>query len=89
MLDAANFFDPNSNGFDITDIATVLFFLVALVGAVAGILRFTAKMIKRVVREELEHYTRPIQPGYRNGGQSLADVAAKVDELIKAFEKRK
>lgn len=88
MFEAANFFDPNSNGFDITDIATILFFTVALVGAVAGLLRFTANAIKRVVREELEHYTRPIQPGYRNGGQSLADVAAKVDKLIEKLENK-
>ena len=37
-----------------------------------GALRLT---IKQIVRDELTAFTRPIQPGYRNGGESLADVA--------------
>lgn len=31
--------------------------------------------IRQIVRDELTAFTRPIQPGYRNGGESLADVA--------------
>ena len=31
--------------------------------------------IRQIVRDELATATRPIQPGYRNGGESLADVA--------------
>jgi hypothetical protein len=35
-----------------------------------------------VVRDEIAKATKSIQPGYRNHGQSLADVAVKVDKLI-------
>jgi hypothetical protein len=38
-------------------------------------------LIRAVVRQEIERYTRTIQPGYRNGGSSLADISAKLDEL--------
>ena len=31
--------------------------------------------IRQIVRDELTAFTRPIKPGYRNGGESLADVA--------------
>lgn len=41
-------------------------------GMMYGALRLT---IKQIVRDELTAFTRPIQPGYRNGGESLADVA--------------
>ena len=38
-------------------------------------------LIRSVVRQEIEKYTKAIQPGYRNGGSSLADISAKIDEL--------
>jgi len=40
-------------------------------------------IIRGVVREELKKYTMPIQPGFRNGGDSLADIAAQVKLIIK------
>jgi hypothetical protein len=36
-----------------------------------------------VVRDELAKATRPIQPGYRNGGESLSDIAATVRRIAK------
>jgi hypothetical protein len=38
-------------------------------------------LIRAVVRQEIERYTKTIQPGYRNGGSSLADISTKLDEL--------
>lgn len=39
-------------------------------------------LVRNVVRDEIAKATKSIQPGYRNHGQSLADVAVKVDKLI-------
>jgi hypothetical protein len=39
-------------------------------------------LVRNVVRDEIAKATRSIQPGYRNGGQSLADLAHKVDRII-------
>lgn len=38
--------------------------------------------VRVVVRDEVSKATRPIQPGYRNGGDSLADVAANVKRIL-------
>jgi|688.fasta_scaffold2870068_1 hypothetical protein len=56
-------------------IATIL----AILGIMGGGLVW---LIRNVVRDEIAKATKSIQPGYRNGGQSLADVAQKVDRLI-------
>ena len=52
---------------------------VGLVGGVLGILVIVIGglmwYIRVVVRDEVGKATKPIQPGYRNGGQSLADIA--------------
>jgi len=82
----ASFFDPNSNGFDITDVAAILLFCIAFVGAVAGFTRWWTRMVRRIVKEEVAHATQPIQPGYRNGGQSLADVSAKLDQIVEHLQ---
>ena len=39
-------------------------------------------LIRNVVRDEIKKATMPIQPGYRNGGESLADLAQKIDQVI-------
>ena len=61
-----------------------------IVGIAATILAALAIMgtglvwiIRGVVRDEIKKYTMPIQPGFRNGGDSLADVAAQVKLIIK------
>jgi len=43
-------------------------------------------LIRNVVRDEIKKATQPIQPGFRNGGESLADVAAKVDRIVQKLE---
>lgn len=63
--------------------------LADIVGLVATLLAILAIMggglvwlVRNVVRDEIAKATKSIQPGYRNGGQSLADLAHKVDALI-------
>lgn len=70
----ASIFDPGDNGFDIGDAAALLAFVGLLVGSIVGLLRWTANLVRHIVREELEEYTKPIQPT-ANGGLSLPDVA--------------
>lgn len=53
--------------------------VVALIGGILTILGISVTAImwyvRVVVRDEVIKATKPIQPGYRNGGESLADVA--------------
>lgn len=52
----------------------VLTILVIIIGALLWYVRV-------VVRDEVRKATQPIQPGYRNGGESLADVAHTVRKI--------
>jgi hypothetical protein len=54
---------------------------VGILTALALLLTGLFWLIRSVVRQEIERYTKTIQPGYRNGGSSLADIAAKIDDL--------
>lgn len=58
---------------------------VSLIGGVLGIFVIVigALMwyVRIVVRDEVSKATKPIQPGYRNGGESLADVAYTVKRI--------
>lgn len=58
---------------------------VSLIGGVLGIfvIIIGALMwyVRIVVRDEVSKATKPIQPGYRNGGESLADVAHAVRRI--------
>ena len=54
---------------------------VGVITILAAILAGLFWLIRSVVRQEIERYTKTIQPGYRHGGNSLADIAAKIDEL--------
>jgi hypothetical protein len=82
----AAFFDPSDNGFDIVDTAQIVGLAVLISGVVAGIFRSNAKRaaaarqaerdaMKRELLDALEERTKPIQPGYKNGGESLADIS--------------
>ena len=84
----ASFFDVNNNGIDVTDLAAVLGFLALLVGSVIGLFRWSRTQLREeisaVVRAEIGKATQPIQPGYRNGGESLADVAHTLKRIAEA-----
>lgn len=54
---------------------------VGIITILAAILAGIIWLVRAVVRQELEKYTKTIQPGYRNDGSSLADISAKLDEL--------
>lgn len=53
--------------------------LVILATVIGGLMWY----VRIVVRDEVLKATRPIQPGYRNGGESLADVADTVRRIAK------
>lgn len=59
--------------------------VVALIGGIITILGVAVAAImwyvRVVVRDEVLKATKPIQPGYRNGGESLADVAHTVRRI--------
>jgi hypothetical protein len=54
---------------------------VGILTALALLLTGLFWLIRSVVRQEIERYTKTIQPGYRNGGSSLSDIAAKIDDI--------
>lgn len=60
---------------------------VALIGGVLGITVVIVGSlmwyIRVIVRDEVLKATRPIQPGYRNGGESLADISDMVKRIAK------
>lgn len=61
--------------------------IVALIGGVLGILVVVVGSlmwyVRVVVRDEVSKATKPIQPGYRNGGESLADISDMVKRIAK------
>jgi len=56
--------------------------VVGLIAIISAILTGFMWITRVIVRDELRKATQPIQPGYRNGGESLADVAANVKRII-------
>lgn len=60
---------------------------VALIGGVLGIIVVLIGSlmwyVRIVVRDEVIKATKPIQPGYRNGGESLADISDMVKRIAK------
>ena len=49
--------------------------IVGVIAIITGILAGFSWLTRAIVRDELTKATKPIQPGYRNHGESLADVA--------------
>lgn len=64
--------------------------VVALIGGILTIIGISVAAImwyvRVVVRDEVLKATQPIQPGYRNGGESLADVAHMVRRIADRLE---
>ena len=57
--------------------------IVGIISIITGILAGFLWLTRVIVRDELAKATRPIQPGYRNGGESLSDIAATVRRIAK------
>ena len=59
--------------------------IISLIGGILGIFVITVGAlmwyVRVVVRDEVSKATKPIQPGYRNGGESLADIAHTVRRI--------
>ncbi len=78
---ANSWWEPGTPNFlDIGDISAILVFLITLTGAFFGVTKFWLKLLRRIIREEIEVATQPIHPN-ANGGLSLADVARKANRL--------
>jgi len=79
----AAFWDTGTSEFDAGDLGIVLGVLISIGVIVSGTLAVSLRILRWVIRQELEHYTKPIQPT-SNGSKSLPDVArsAKRAELI-------
>jgi len=64
--------------------------IVALVGGVLAIVVTLVGglmwYVRVVVRDEVGKATKPIQPGYRNGGESLADIAHTVKRIAERLD---
>jgi len=64
--------------------------IVALVGGVLAIVVTLVGglmwYVRVVVRDEVGKATKPIQPGYRNGGESLADIAHTVRRIAERLD---
>ena len=57
--------------------------IVGIITIITGVLGGFFWLTRVIVRDELTKATRPIQPGYRNGGESLSDIAATVKRIAK------
>lgn len=55
--------------------------IVGIIAIFSGVLAGFSWLTRAIVRDELTKATKPIQPGYRNGGESLADVAHTVKRI--------
>lgn len=55
--------------------------VVGVIAIITGLLAGFSWVTRAIVRDELGKATQPIQPGYRNGGESLADVAHAVKRI--------
>lgn len=76
-----SWWEPGTPNFlDIGDVSAILVFLITLTGAFFAVTRFWLKLLRRIIREEIEIATEPIHPN-SNGGLSLADVARKTSRL--------
>ena len=60
--------------------------IVGVIAIITGILAGFSWLTRAIVRDELTKATKPIQPGYRNGGESLADVANNVKRIMQRLE---
>ena len=76
-----SWWEPGTDGvLDVGDAAIILGFVVSIVGATTAFSRWWMKQLKKIIHDEVEQFTEPIQP-HSNGGYSLPDVSRKVDKL--------
>ena len=81
LLAATNWWEPGTPGLlDVGDVSAIFGFLIALTGATYGLTKWWMKLMRKMMREEIEIATEPIQP-HANGGLSLADVARRTQVL--------
>lgn len=67
------------------ELLTWLTIVSIVVSAVAVTARWYTKWLRALIREEISSHTSLIQPT-SNGGKSLPDIAAKVDQILIRLE---
>lgn len=81
LVAANNWWEPGTaNVFDVGDLSALLGLLVLASGIMFGVSKWWLKLMKGVIKEEIEAATAPIHPD-ANGGLSLPDVARKTERL--------
>lgn len=77
----SGWWEPGTEGvYDIGDFAITLAATTAAVGLIVSFTKWLLKVVRNIIKEEIEIATQPIHPS-ANGGLSLADVARKTDKL--------
>lgn len=76
-----NWWEPGTPNFlDVGDIAAVIGLLITIGGLIFGVTKWWMRLMRAMMREEIEIATEPIHPN-SNGGLSLADVARRTEHL--------
>lgn len=84
---AVSWWEPGTEGaLDVGDLSVMLTFVITLVGTMFGVMRWWARKLRGMVREEIEVATEPIHPN-SNGGLSLADVARRTERLEEGLDR--
>lgn len=79
--DAGNWWEPGTPNFlDVGDVAAVIGLAITVGGLIFGVTKWWMKLMRAMMREEIEIATEPIHPN-SNGGLSLADVARRTTDL--------
>ena len=79
--DSGNWWEPGTPNFlDVGDVAAVIGLAITVGGLIFGVTKWWMKLMRTMMREEIEIATEPIHPN-SNGGLSLADVARRTEAL--------
>lgn len=79
--ETGNWWEPGTPNFlDVGDIAAVIGLVITVGGLIFGVTKWWMKLMRTMMREEIEIATEPIHPN-SNGGLSLADVARRTEHL--------
>jgi thymidylate synthase len=89
ILWAASWWEPGqANSLDVGDVSAIFMFFLAVLGSVVALSRWWLKTLRKMIREQVEEFTKPIQPN-ANGGKSLPDVSNRVDAIEKVLNELK
>jgi pilus assembly protein TadC len=89
MLATSSWWEPGQSGtLDVGDVSAVFMFFLAVIGSVVALSRWWLRQLRKMIHDEVEEFTKPIQPT-ANGGLSLPDVSRRVDNVEKILNELK